>query len=93
MLFTGANDTSKGAVFAASFIIPWLGAGVVTANSALLGGKISFFQSICLLGYCVFPLALAAILIRLSSSWIYKGILVPVAFLWSTFCTLIVKFV
>jgi hypothetical protein len=87
MLFLGADDQSKGLIFAASFIIPWLGAGVVTANSVLLGGKISFFQAICLLGYCVFPLAVAALLVRLWDNWVYKGVLVGVTFAWSTFCT------
>eukprot|EP01122_Echinamoeba_exundans_P007118 TRINITY_DN2117_c0_g1_i1.p1 TRINITY_DN2117_c0_g1~~TRINITY_DN2117_c0_g1_i1.p1 ORF type:complete len:122 (-),score=23.62 TRINITY_DN2117_c0_g1_i1:836-1201(-) len=85
MLFLGADDKSKGLIFAAAFIIPWLGAGVVTLNSVLLGGKISFFQAICLLGYCVFPLAVAALLVRLWDNWVYKGVLVGVTFVWSTF--------
>jgi len=38
------------------FVIVWIGAAVVTINSLLLGGKISFFQSVCILGYCIFPL-------------------------------------
>lgn len=29
-------------------------------NSQLLGGKISFFQSVCVLGYCLLPLLLSA---------------------------------
>ena len=36
------------------------GAVVLTANVGLLGGNIGFFQSLCLLGYCLFPLAAAA---------------------------------
>lgn len=93
MLFLGADDKSKGLIFAASFIIPWLGAGVVTANSVLLGGKISFFQAICLLGYCVFPLAIAAMLVRLSENWIFRGVLVGLTFAWSTFCSYSVRLV
>eukprot|EP01119_Soliformovum_irregulare_P017996 TRINITY_DN5442_c0_g1_i2.p1 TRINITY_DN5442_c0_g1~~TRINITY_DN5442_c0_g1_i2.p1 ORF type:complete len:192 (-),score=25.91 TRINITY_DN5442_c0_g1_i2:58-633(-) len=45
------------------FVIVWVGAVVVTLNSQLLGGKISFFQSVCVLGYCVFPLVVAALVI------------------------------
>jgi hypothetical protein len=38
-----------------------LGAIVLTINCILLGGEIVFFQSVCLLGYCLFPLVVAAI--------------------------------
>jgi protein YIPF6 len=38
----------------------WVGAGVVTVNGQLLGGRLSFFQSVCLLGYCVFPILISA---------------------------------
>lgn len=43
----------------------FVGATVVTFNSRVLGAKISFLQSVSMLGYCVFPLFLAALLIRL----------------------------
>ena len=38
-----------------------LGAIILTVNCILLGGEIVFFQSVCLLGYCLFPLVVAAI--------------------------------
>ncbi|CED84092.1 Uncharacterized conserved protein [Phaffia rhodozyma] len=38
-----------------------IGSVVVTVNAKLLGGKVSFFQSLCVLGYCVAPLLLASI--------------------------------
>ncbi|PRP80406.1 Yip1 domain-containing protein [Planoprotostelium fungivorum] len=44
------------------FIIVALGSIVITLNSILLGGKVSFFQSVCLVGYCIFPILLAAII-------------------------------
>lgn len=47
-------------VFSVIFVIMWVGAAVVTVNGQLLGGRLSFFQSVCLLGYCVFPILLAA---------------------------------
>ncbi len=37
-------------VFAAAFVVVWLGASLVTVNAQLLGGNISFFQSVCVLG-------------------------------------------
>ena len=48
-------------MFAAVFVLVWFGAATVTVNAQLLGGSISFFQSVCILGYCVFPLALSAL--------------------------------
>jgi hypothetical protein len=37
-------------VFTSVFFIIWVGAGVITLNGLLLGGRISFFQSVCVLG-------------------------------------------
>ncbi len=58
--FTAPGDSAS-LVFAAVFAIVWCGAAAVTLNAQLLGGTISFFQSVCILGYCVFPLTLSAI--------------------------------
>jgi hypothetical protein len=38
-----------------------VGAIVLTVNVVLLGGTIGFFQSLCLLGYCLFPMDVVAI--------------------------------
>lgn len=48
-------------IFGTIFVIIWGGASVLTLNAKFLGGKISFFQSLCVLGYCIFPILLAAI--------------------------------
>ena len=48
--------------FASVFALIALGAIVVTINTKLLSGKISFFQSICVLGYCLLPLVIVALL-------------------------------
>lgn len=45
-----------------------VGAIVLTVNIVLLGGTIVFFQSLCLLGYCLFPLDVAAIAAAISHS-------------------------
>ncbi|KAL8589899.1 Yip1 member 6 [Nucella lapillus] len=89
------NKNSGGPQFAEVFVIYWVGAAVVTLNSKLLGGNISFFQSVCVLGYCVCPLALALILCRVilavaSDSvalFIVRFIAVALAFAWSTFAS------
>jgi hypothetical protein len=76
-------------VFAAVFCAVWVGGTVVTINAQLLGGSISFFQSLCVLGYCIFPMALSAFAIGclqiLFNTWLWLDfIIVAVGFLWST---------
>jgi len=76
------------AVFGAVFVAVWAGAAVVTVNAQLLGSPLSFFQSVCVLGYCVFPLLLAATLISaLQYTWfgvIWVDIIwITVAFVWA----------
>eukprot|EP01084_Bolivina_argentea_P079664 144455_1 len=68
MSFGASNDTDSALVFTAVFVIVWFGAAVVTVNAALLGGKISFFQSVCVLGYCLFPLNIVSLIVSLISN-------------------------
>jgi len=63
ILSSTAPGDSGSLVFAAVFVIVWVGAAAVTLNAQLLGGKISFLQSVCILGYCVFPLTVAAMVL------------------------------
>uniref|UniRef100_A0A0G4HP91 Protein YIPF n=1 Tax=Chromera velia CCMP2878 TaxID=1169474 RepID=A0A0G4HP91_9ALVE len=73
-------------VFSLVYVIVWVGACVVTANALLLGGKISFFQSVCVLGYCIFPLDIAALACAFtpSSLSLLKIVFVVVGFTWAT---------
>jgi len=78
-------------VFAAVFCAVWFGSAVVTINAQLLGGTISFFQSVCVLGYCVFPMTMAAVAVDLfkmiplgAFSTLCELAVLGVAFLWST---------
>ncbi|KAL5486111.1 hypothetical protein ACEPAI_7155 [Sanghuangporus weigelae] len=48
-------------VFTAVVVIVCLGSVVVTIQAKLLGGRVSFFQALCALGYCVAPLDVAAL--------------------------------
>lgn len=82
-----SNQTS--AVFAAVFCSMWLGSAVVTVNAKLLGANISFFQSVCILGYSVFPFCLSALIILLLHKTflghVWLNILwVLVGFVWAT---------
>ncbi|KAL0042863.1 hypothetical protein WJX79_001881 [Trebouxia sp. C0005] len=57
-----AGSQKPGSVFSLVFASLSAGAVVLTCNVVLLGGNIGFFQSMCLLGYCIFPLDVAAII-------------------------------
>lgn len=73
ILSVTAPGDSGSLVFAAVFVIVWAGAAAVTLNTQLLGGNVSFFQSVCILGYCVFPLTLSS-LGCLIMSFIFKHV-------------------
>ncbi|MES1916623.1 MAG: hypothetical protein MHM6MM_008429 [Cercozoa sp. M6MM] len=79
-----ADADQKALVFAAVFVIVWVGAAVVTLNAQLLGGRLSFFHSVSALGYCVAPLVLASCLCWLSDSKFFRTPVVTVGFLWAT---------
>ncbi|KAI0890316.1 Yip1-domain-containing protein [Annulohypoxylon maeteangense] len=56
------KDEQKDIVFSGVFAIVWIGEAVVTLQIKLLGGNISFAQSVCIIGYTLFPLVLASIM-------------------------------
>jgi len=70
-------------VFATVFVLIWGGAAVVTLNAQLLGGNVSFFQSVCVLGYCVFPIVVASLLCMWENH-VWRAIVTTVSFAWST---------
>lgn len=68
MILQGSSVDSVhdgGPQFTEVFVIVWLGSMVVTLNCKLLGGNISFFQSVCVLGYCLLAPCLALVICRL----------------------------
>ncbi|GAP85917.2 putative Yip1 domain-containing protein [Rosellinia necatrix] len=52
----------KDVIFSGVFAIVWIGEAIVTLQIKLLGGNISFMQSVCIIGYTLFPLVIAALL-------------------------------
>jgi len=92
-----SNDggADGGPEFAEVFVIVWVGAMIVTMNTKLLGGSISFFQSVCVLGYCLLPLAISLILCRIvltltqnTALVIVRCFIVLAGFGWSTFASM-----
>ncbi|KII85054.1 hypothetical protein PLICRDRAFT_166551 [Plicaturopsis crispa FD-325 SS-3] len=60
MLSINAPPSQSLGVFTSVVVIISLGSLVVTVQAKLLGGRVSFFQGLCVLGYCVAPLNIAA---------------------------------
>ena len=59
------NTKDKGQITSLIFIIFWFGGLAIHLNNYFLGVKASIFQIICLLGYCLFPLNIAAIIVTI----------------------------
>mmetsp|Transcript_6110 Transcript_6110/g.13278 ORF Transcript_6110/g.13278 Transcript_6110/m.13278 type:complete len:196 (+) Transcript_6110:175-762(+) len=81
----GAEDAST--VFSMVFAECGLGAIVLTVNVILLGGDIVFFQALCLLGYCLFPICVAAIVCAAVNKIYVRVIALLVGLGWATWAT------
>ncbi|CAL5387396.1 unnamed protein product [Camellia sinensis] len=76
-------SVKKSEVFAVAFALLAAGAVILTLNVLLLGGHIIFFQSLSLLGYCLFPLDIGALICMLRDNVILKVIVVCFTLAWS----------
>ena len=56
------NVVNSGTIFIMIFAIVWIGGLIVSLNSQFLGINLSIFQCICILGYCMLAVVLAAII-------------------------------
>uniref|UniRef100_A0A4Y0BQT1 Protein YIPF n=1 Tax=Anopheles funestus TaxID=62324 RepID=A0A4Y0BQT1_ANOFN len=97
-ILQGSSDDmyDGGPEFAQVFVIVWIGAMIVTLNSKLLGGNISFFQSVCVLGYCLTPCALALIVCRIillgaQTTFLFflRFLVASAGFGWATYASII----
>ncbi|KAI9474063.1 MAG: Yip1 domain-containing protein [Benjaminiella poitrasii] len=87
LLSLRAPEKQAVAIFTGVFIIVWLGAAVVTINAKMLGGAVSFFQSVCVIGYCLFPIVVSAIIaVFVGFIWIRFPIAI-ITFAWSTYAS------
>ncbi|KAJ7285075.1 hypothetical protein C8J57DRAFT_1290370 [Mycena rebaudengoi] len=62
MLSINAPDDQSLNIFTSVIAICSIGALTVTIQAKLLGGRVSFFQGLCVLGYCIAPLNIAALI-------------------------------
>ncbi|KAF8977967.1 hypothetical protein BGZ46_006978 [Entomortierella lignicola] len=88
VLSARAQPDQKITVFTWIFIIVWMGSAVVTVNAKLLGGRVSFFQSVCVIGYCLFPLVLVSVVSIVVPSIYIRLPLCGVAFAWASWASL-----
>uniref|UniRef100_A0A7N0TGE9 Protein YIP n=1 Tax=Kalanchoe fedtschenkoi TaxID=63787 RepID=A0A7N0TGE9_KALFE len=77
-------SVKKSEVFAVAFALLAAGAVILTLNVLLLGGHIIFFQSLSLLGYCLFPLDVGALICLLKDNVILKMVVVCITLGWSS---------
>jgi len=73
------------------FTVLLSGAGLVSFNIRSLGGQISYFQSLSVLGYCIFPMFFTTIILKILDLFAIKYMSVnmislTIATLWSTMC-------
>jgi hypothetical protein len=80
------NTKEKSQMTTLIFVIFWLGGVILFLNANFLGVKTSIFQMLCLLGYCLFPLNLAAIFVTLFNfNDILRLLIVIFNLLWSIY--------
>ncbi|KAG6017740.1 hypothetical protein E4U54_004271 [Claviceps lovelessii] len=83
LLSIAARAEQKDTVFSGVFAMIWLGEAVVTLQIKLLGGNISFAQSVCIIGYTLFPLVIAGLLSALGLHWIPRIPIYIILVAWS----------
>lgn len=90
---TVGTQNSSDYSFIIIFAIIWGGGILITLNAQFLGARIGVCQSTCLLGYCVFPILLSAIINRITGSHnptYGKVICVLLGYIWSCFCIIFI---
>ncbi|KAK3069537.1 hypothetical protein LTR53_012055 [Teratosphaeriaceae sp. CCFEE 6253] len=83
LLSLNAREKQRSLVFSGVFAMIWIAEAVVTLQIKLLGGNISFFQSVCIIGYTLFPLVIASMLSALHVWTIVRIPVYIVLGLWS----------
>lgn len=91
LMLSIASGSSQGSlVFSAVFILVWIGAAVVTLNAKLLGSSVAFFQTVCVMGYCLAPLCIGALVCLLSPLFFVNFLVVVIVWAWA--CWAVVRF-
>ena len=86
-LTAGSAKEKAAATFSIVFSVLSVGALVLTANVILLGGSIGFFQALCLIGYCLFPLDIAALVCLAVPLTAVRMIITLAAVVWASYAS------
>ena len=79
----GGGKSDAGTIFSVVFATVAFGGVALTLNVKFLGGKIIFLQAMSLIGYCIFPLDVSALLCRASTNSVYRFAVVALGVAWS----------
>ena len=80
------KSQDKGNIIISIFTIFSIGSILVYVNAHLINQKIKFFQTICLLGYCLFPMNLSALILAITNFYeIFRIFIVALCCTWSLF--------
>lgn len=82
LLSINAPSSQALGVFTTVVVIISVGSLVVTVQAKLLGGRLSFFQGLCALGYCVAPLNIAALVATFAPYIYVRAPLAVAAWAW-----------
>lgn len=91
------HDDNASNLFTLVFAVVGFGSLVVTCNTKLLGGTVSLLQSMCVLGYCLGPIAIALPTVKVISylftgvgklNFFIKLVVTAVALAWSCYAAL-----
>ena len=87
-LSLAAENHQSVSVFTGIFTIIWLGELVCTLNLRLLGSQLALLQSVCCMGYSLFPLVVAALVSAFVRTAFVRVLLTIVMYAWSTYASL-----
>ena len=80
------NSSERSQTIVLVFLIFWFGSFLVFLNAHLLGVRTSIFQIFCLLGYCLFPLNISALILSFTRLLdIIRFIIVGITCFWSLY--------
>ncbi|ELR23960.1 Yip1 domain containing protein [Acanthamoeba castellanii str. Neff] len=82
-----STDTDRSLVFIITITVLWVGGFVVSVNAILLGGHMSVFACVSVMGYCLAPLDAAAIACLTWNDPVFRICAVAGGFAWSLFAS------
>lgn len=90
ILASAADFEQGGLIFSAVFVLVWIGGLGVTLNAKFLKSQISFFQTICVMGYCLAPICAGA-LFCLFIPWLWMRFITMIG-MWAWACWAALRF-